>query len=142
MLLHEMLAITPPQMLIVIMNEKREKLFDGNVCQVDDTLAKKLVKEISIYCDYSSCLQVTISATQSKPTQPYKRIVKNFDSPADLPTMLSVYDLMDFLKCGQAQAYQLTHSVGFPSIKFGGTIQIPKYLFIGWLEDQAKKQIL
>lgn len=70
------------------------------------------------------------------------RIAKKFESIADLPVMLSVYDLVDFLKCGQKQAYELTHSVGFPSLKIGATIQTPKHLFIKWLEDQTKGQLL
>lgn len=77
-----------------------------------------------------------------KAKQRNPRVVKKFESIADLPVMLSGYDLMDFLKCGQKQAYELAHSVGFPSLKIGSHIQTPKHLFIKWLEDQTKGQLL
>lgn len=157
MLLCEALAVTPTDMLLVVMDENKKELFDGLVCEVDNDLAARPIKGLGVFEAYSSCFQAVVAdpvdidshqslqaipTRQDEPKQRKKRVVKNFDGPADLPTMLSVYDLMDFLQCGQVQAYQLTHSVGFPSIKVGGTIQIPKYLFIKWLEDQAKNQIL
>lgn len=64
---------------------------------------------------------------------------KEFKSIDDLPLMLTPYDLRDFLGKGQRQTYQLIHSEGFPVIKDGSKIMIPKWLLIEYLNDKVRK---
>lgn len=71
---------------------------------------------------------------ERKPREP-----KTFKSMEDLPLMLTPYDLMDFLGKGQRQTYELIHSDGFPCIKDGQKIKIPKWLLIDYLNEKVRK---
>ena len=64
-----------------------------------------------------------------------------FNSIEELPAMLSVKDLQQLFCIGQVQAYELTHSKGFPAMKVGGSIKIPKHLLVKWIEDGARKGV-
>ncbi|MFV0518479.1 MAG: helix-turn-helix domain-containing protein [Aminipila sp.] len=63
---------------------------------------------------------------------------KNF---ADLPIHLTVKDIKNVFGIGQAQAYELVHSEGFPALKVGGTIRTPKDLLFAWIKEQAQAPI-
>ena len=54
----------------------------------------------------------------------------NYD---DLPLMLSVPDVTSVLGISRAGAYELVRSDGFPSLRIGSRIVIPKEKFIGWI---------
>lgn len=56
----------------------------------------------------------------------------------ELPLHLTVKDIKTLFRIGQAQAYELVHSEGFPAIKVGGTIRVPKDLLIAWIKEQSK----
>ena len=58
----------------------------------------------------------------------------NFDS---LPITLSVSDVANVLGISRVGAYNLCHSKGFPSMRIGKRILIPKDRFIQWLEAQS-----
>lgn len=64
---------------------------------------------------------------------------REYKSLDDLPLMLTPYDLRDFLGKGQRQTYQLIHSEGFPAIKDGSSIKIPKWLLIEYLNEKVRK---
>lgn len=145
--------------LVAVVDEQGAVLFDGTVSEVSQNLTSCIIKEIGVFDAYSNCLQVVIftpiiggyagsdSEPQDAAIAPGKagarkpRTATVFGGFKDLPFMISVYDLMDFFRCGQKQAYELAHSVGFPSMKVGSSIQVPKHLFIKWLEDQTKGQL-
>ena len=46
---------------------------------------------------------------------------------------LTVADVKEFLNISQAAAYQLTHRQDFPTCRFGGSIRVPKDLFLAWV---------
>lgn len=54
----------------------------------------------------------------------------NYD---DLLLMLSVPDVASVLGISRAGAYELVRSDGFPSLRIGSRIVVPKEKFIGWI---------
>ena len=52
---------------------------------------------------------------------------------AALPLMLSVPDVASVLGISRAGAYELVRSDGFPSLRIGSRIVVPKEKFIGWI---------
>lgn len=61
---------------------------------------------------------------------------KSYD---ELPLMLSVPDVADVLGIGRANAYELVRSEGFPAIKIGNRIIVPKDDFISWIKKQTSE---
>ncbi len=59
-----------------------------------------------------------------------------YTSKDNLPTTLSVEDVAAFLGISRVGAYNLSHAVGFPSIRIGRRILIPRDRFIEWIEKQ------
>lgn len=56
----------------------------------------------------------------------------------DLPDMLSVKDVQQYLNISQGTAYRLFKDNSFPSISFGGVKRIKKDDFLQWLEQQKE----
>lgn len=52
----------------------------------------------------------------------------------------SVKEVKEALGISQVTAYQLVHSVGFPSVRVGKRILIPVDKFEEWLSEQAINQ--
>ena len=64
-----------------------------------------------------------------------------YKSYEELPLMLSVSEVAAVLGISQAGAYELVRTDGFPSLKVGSRIVVPKEKFIEWIdENTAKKQ--
>ena len=59
---------------------------------------------------------------------------KSYD---ELPLMLSVPEVAAVLGISRAGAYELVKSAGFPSLKIGSRIVVPKEKFIGWINSQT-----
>lgn len=55
-----------------------------------------------------------------------------YTSYNDLPLMLSVLDVASVLGISRAGAYELVRSDGFPSLRVGSRIVVPKEKFIDW----------
>lgn len=66
---------------------------------------------------------------------------KHYYSYDELPVTLNVQDVAAALGISRVNAYNLCHSDGFPTIRIGKRILIPKNLFLGWLEEQQKNSI-
>ena len=58
----------------------------------------------------------------------------NYD---DLPLMLSVLDVTSVLGISRAGAYELVRSDGFPALRIGSRIVVPKGRFIDWINANA-----
>ena len=58
----------------------------------------------------------------------------NYD---DLPLMLSVPDVASVLGISRAGAYELVRSDGFPALRIGSRIVVPKGRFIDWINANA-----
>ena len=55
----------------------------------------------------------------------------------ELPLMLSVADVSAVLGISRAGAYELVKTDGFPSMKLGARIIVPKETFISWIKRQS-----
>ena len=58
---------------------------------------------------------------------------KSYD---ELPLMLSVPEVAAVLGISRAGTYELVRSDGFPALKIGSRIVVPKEKFIGWVDAQ------
>ena len=56
----------------------------------------------------------------------------------DLPLMLSVPEVAKVLGISRAGTYELVRSAGFPHIRIGNRIVIPRDKFIAWIEAQTE----
>lgn len=62
-----------------------------------------------------------------------------FKSYEDLPLMLSVPEMGAALGISRAGAYELARSEGFPALRIGTRIVIPKDKLQEWVDKQAEK---
>ncbi len=63
-----------------------------------------------------------------------KKVYKSYE---ELPLMLTVLDVAAVLGISRAGAYELVRSDGFPVLKIGNRIVIPKDKFLLWIEKQC-----
>ena len=63
---------------------------------------------------------------------------KSFD---DLPLTLTVMEVAEALRISRAGAYELVRSEGFPALKIGSRIVIPKEKFVAWMDENTGKQL-
>jgi len=61
---------------------------------------------------------------------------KSFD---DLPLTLTVMEVAEALRISRAGAYDLVQTEGFPALKIGSRIVIPKEKFIEWMNENTGK---
>lgn len=66
---------------------------------------------------------------------PENQVINNIQ---DLPIMLSVPDMAKALHISRAGAYNLVNSEGFPVLKIGKRLLVPKNLFIQWVNKNTK----
>lgn len=60
---------------------------------------------------------------------------KNYD---DLPLTLTVQEVGEVLGISRAGAYELVRSKGFPRMKIGTRILVPKDKFLAWIDQQTE----
>lgn len=65
-----------------------------------------------------------------------KEIYKSFD---ELPMMLSVLQVAKVLGISRTRSYEHVNEKGFPKIKIGTRIVVPKDEFKLWIQKQIKK---
>ena len=56
----------------------------------------------------------------------------------DLPLMLSAPDVASVLGISRAGAYELVRSDGFPALRIGSRIVVPKEKFIDWINANTR----
>lgn len=61
---------------------------------------------------------------------------KLYTSLEQLPLALSAEDVAQVLGISRANAYALMHSKGFPTLKIGKRMTVPKDKLIEWMEKQ------
>ena len=66
-----------------------------------------------------------------------KKVYKSYE---ELPLMLTVLDVATVLGISWADAYGLVRSEGFPVLKIGNRIVIPKDKFLLWIEKQCSEK--
>ena len=60
-----------------------------------------------------------------------------YTSLEQLPLALSAEDVAQVLGISRANAYTLMHSKGFPTIKIGKRMTVPKDKLIEWIDKQT-----
>ena len=59
-----------------------------------------------------------------------------YTSLEQLPLALSAEDVAQVLGISRANAYELMHSEGFPTLKIGKRITVPKDKLIEWIQTR------
>ena len=65
--------------------------------------------------------------------------LKNYD---DLPLTLTAPEVGEVLGISRAAAYELVRSEGFPSMRIGTRILVPKDKLIAWINEQVEVNLL
>ena len=61
-------------------------------------------------------------------------VYKNYD---DLPLFLNAETVAKVLGIAPSSAYELMHEPGFPVLKIGSRMVVPKKQFIRWVEEHT-----
>lgn len=61
-----------------------------------------------------------------------------FKNYSDLPLTLTALEVGEVLGISRAAAYELVCSKGFPSMRIGTRILVPKDKFIRWIDKQTE----
>ena len=67
-------------------------------------------------------------------------MTSNYTSVDQLPITLCAEEVASVLGISRAGAYTLMHSKGFPTIKIGKRMVVPKDKLIKWMESQTNKK--
>ncbi len=62
-----------------------------------------------------------------------------FTSLDQLPLSLNADQIADVLGISRANAYQLMHQYGFPTLQIGKRMVVPKDKLIQWMDKKTKK---
>ena len=63
---------------------------------------------------------------------------ERFRSYGDLPLTLTVPEVGEALGISRAKAYDLVRSEGFPSMRIGTRILVPRNKLIRWIDEQTE----
>ena len=63
---------------------------------------------------------------------------ERFRSYGDLPLTLTVPEVGEALAISRAKAYDLARSEGFPSMRIGTRILVPRDKLIRWIDEQTE----
>ena len=63
---------------------------------------------------------------------------ERFRSYGDLPLTLTVPEVGEVLAISRAKAYDLARSEGFPSMRIGTRILVPRDKLIRWIDKQTE----
>jgi len=58
----------------------------------------------------------------------------------DLPVILTMKHVQQVLGISRPIAYELAHRQGFPVIRFGRAIRVPREAFLQWLESETARR--
>lgn len=64
-------------------------------------------------------------------------ITSNYKSYDELPMFLNAKTLAQVLGVSISTAYELLHEPGFPTLRVGNRMVVPKEKFIQWAEGQS-----
>jgi excisionase family DNA binding protein len=76
----------------------------------------------------------------TKRNQARKRVMsmKTYQNIDELPYTLSVEELAAFLGISRVGAYNLAHAKGFPTLRVGKRILVPRDRFLQWMDRQME----
>ena len=61
-----------------------------------------------------------------------------FQSYQDLPLTLTAPEVGEVLGISRAAAYELVRSKGFPHLRIGTRILVPRGKFLAWIDEQTE----
>lgn len=64
---------------------------------------------------------------------------KEYYSDEQLPCMLNAKDVEGYMRISRAEAYEQMHSEGFPLIRIGKRMIVPKDKFLEWVDNQTAR---
>jgi hypothetical protein len=59
-------------------------------------------------------------------------------SVEELPLVLTMRHVQAVMGCARDVAYRLPHIKGFPVVRLGKSLRVPRDAFLKWLDDQAR----
>ena len=59
---------------------------------------------------------------------------------ATLPAVLTMRQVQEIMGLSKVKTYELAHTCGFPVVRFGRAIRVPREAFLRWLDQQAGGQ--
>jgi excisionase family DNA binding protein len=57
-----------------------------------------------------------------------------------LPAVLTVEQVQKILGLSRPKTYELVHTAGFPTIRIGRAIRIPREAFLRWMDGQKGQE--
>ena len=66
-------------------------------------------------------------------------MTREYYSNDQLPCMLNADKIAKYLEISRAGAYELMHSEGFPLIRIGKRMIVPKDKFLEWVDEQTAR---
>ena len=58
----------------------------------------------------------------------------------ELPLVLTMRQVQDITGLSKPKVYELAHTRGFPVVRFGRALRVPREAFLRWLNEQAGVQ--
>ena len=55
----------------------------------------------------------------------------------ELPLVLTMRHIQEITGLSKPKVYELAHTRGFPVVRFGRALRVPREAFLRWLEQQA-----
>lgn len=66
-----------------------------------------------------------------------------YKSPEDLPVVLNVHEVADYIGMARSNAYELVKRADFPAFRVGKRVFVPRDQFLAWIDNQvAGKEML
>ena len=60
--------------------------------------------------------------------------------PEELPLVLTMRHIQEITGLSKPKVYELSHTRGFPVVRFGRALRVPREAFLRWLNEQAGVQ--
>lgn len=61
-----------------------------------------------------------------------------YKKPEELPMVLNVREVADYIGLATTNAYELTKRADFPAFRIGRRIFVPREQFLAWIGDQIE----
>jgi predicted DNA-binding transcriptional regulator AlpA len=61
-----------------------------------------------------------------------------YKSPEELPMVLNVREVADYIGLAMANAYELTKRADFPAFRIGKRVFVPRDQFLAWIDNQVE----
>ena len=61
-------------------------------------------------------------------------------SAEELPMILNVQEVSDFIGLGMSQTYDLIRRIDFPAFKIGNRIFVPRDKLLTWIDNQSTEK--